>query len=421
MADGDDMDQDGKECSSPIASTSAPAASIARQFRGTLSDFYNSLDDQDSNPRVLVTVVLLDARDPSSWRVSDMEAKVQSSRCHLIVALTKVDLVPLEVVATWIAHLSATLKCSVFPVCSPEPARNGIKARAGGGIARLAAHLEERCSGERKESGTDVVAVVGIENSGKTSLSRALATLLPSLSIMDTPPIVAASSKQAHLSPQDEIEDEVDDVDDDEDILRLRDKQAAHRILIRNSGFIFKVREPLPLVDAMMERVLQVSDVMMAFNVPAFTDTNDFLIAVARTQGRLKKGAVPDTIAAARHVLRGWSTGEVGYYAKPPSAVNGVEEVRVAIVQDNSFKGLLLSRKEWRQAWKGKELRLTTGSSGLLDGVKIALAESADAEEEEDDEDEEEIDGEDDDDVEIDEDGDEDDEDEDEDEEEGDD
>jgi nuclear GTP-binding protein len=365
IAEGQEMDQDEEEDQSPDPSTSASVVPTPRQFRGTLSDFYSNLEDEYSDPRVLATVILLDARDPSSWRISDLEVKMQSSKCHLVIALTKVDLVPLEVVATWVAHLSATVKCPIYPICSPEPAKNGIKARASGGIANLAAHLNKQCSGKERESGEDAIAIIGIENCGKTCLSKVLAPLFPSFSIIDTPPIVAASSRQAHLSAQEEEEEEEkpDDGEDDEDTLRLRDKQAAHRILIRNSGFIFKVREPLPLVDALMERVLQVSDVMMAFNVPAFTDTNDFLIAVARTQGRLKKGAVPDTIAAARHVLRGWSTGEVGYYSKPPNAVDGVEEVRVAIVKDHSFKGLLLSRKEWRQAWKGKELRLTTGSS----------------------------------------------------------
>ena len=316
-----------------------------------------------------------------TWR-----RKCRASSCNLVIALTKVDLVPLEVVATWIAHLSAVVKCPVFPICSPQPAKNGIKARAGGGIAKLAKHLENQHSAKGKAEGEtreDAIAIVGIENSGKTLLASVLAPLLPDLNIIDTPPIVAASSKQAHLSQQEQQEEDEAE-DEDEDTLRSRDKQAAHRILIRNSGFIFKVREPLPLVNALMERVLQVSDLMMAFNVPAFSTTDDFLIAVARTQGRLKKGAVPDTIAAARHVLRGWSTGEVGYYSKPPKEVDGVEDVRLALTKDNSFRGLLLPRKEWRTTWKGRELRLTTGSSGLLDNITVAFAKSADAEEEED-------------------------------------
>lgn len=375
MEDDDLEDEDD----APEASTSAAAA--PRQFRGTLSDFYSNLSDEKSEPRVVAVVLLLDARDPASWRVSDLERKVRNSNSKLTIAMTKVDLVPLEIVAAWIAHLSKVIESPVFPICSPEPGKNGIKARAGGGIVHLVAHLESQLKAKSKansDAEEEAIAIVGIENSGKTTLANILAPSLPNFSIVDTPPIVAAFSKQAHLSAK---EEEEDNEEEDEEILRLRDKEAAHRILIRNSGSVFKVREPMPLIDSLMERVSQVSDLMMSFNVPAFATTNDFLIGVARTQGRLKKGAVPDTIAASRHILRGWSTGELGYYSKPPAGIEGVEESRRAIAKDASLKGLVLSRKEWRQAWNGKELRLTTGDDGLLASVKVAFAKPVDIEE----------------------------------------
>lgn len=386
-----------------VASTSA--ATAPRQFRGTLSDFYSNLSDETSDPRILAVVLLLDARDPASWRVKDLERRVRESKCKLTVAMTKVDLVPLEIVTAWIAHFSKAIESPIFPICSPEPARNGIKARAGGGIANLVAHLEKLAKAEGKaksEAQEEAIAIVGIENSGKTTLANILAPSLPTLSIIDTPPIVAASSKQAHLSTE---EEEDEDEEEEVETLQLRDKEAAHRILIRNSGSVYKVREPMPLIHSLMQRVSQVSDLMMSFNVPAFTSTSDFLIGVARTQGRLKKGAVPDTIAASRHILRGWSTGELGYYSKPPAGIEGVEDLRRSVAKDASLKDLVLSRKDWRQAWNGKELRLTTGSDGLLDNVKIAFAKPVDIEEAEevdaelDDGDEEE-----DDDVDIDED-----------------
>lgn len=375
--DAEMEEEDVEEAILSVASTSAAAS--PRQFRGTLSDLYNSLKDADSDPQMVSVIVLLDARDPASWRVSELEREVRDSKCSLVIALTKCDLVPLEVVAAWTTYLSSL--APVFPICTPEPAKHGRKARAGGGVASLVAHLESICPSKAKEEcGEESVALVGIENSGRTTLANVLAPLLPSISIFDTPSIVLASSKLANLdSPYEDDDDE----EEDDETLQRRDEEAAHRILIRNSGSIFKVREPLPLTNALMRRVFQRSDLMMALNVPAFTDTNDFLIGVARTQGRLKKGAVPDTTAASRHVLRLWSTGELGYYSKPPGSLDAVETTRVAIEKDASLKSVILSRKEWRRQWDGKEVRLTTGVDGMLGTGKLALAKPVDVEEDE--------------------------------------
>lgn len=376
------------------AKASTSAAAVPKVYRGSLSNFYD-LDDR------ITTLLTLDARDPGTWRLEEIEKQLQSRKESLTFVLTKCDLVPLEVVAAWSAHLSSLGLGQVFPVCSHEEAKHGRKARAGGGIKHLVAHISSLTSGNTKgksETASQSIALLGIENSGRSSLAQELALALPHLIILNTPAVIAASSRSAHA--EDRIEDD-DDIDDDDEAVRLRDQEAAHRILIRNSGSIFKVREPFPLVDALMKRVSQVSDLMVTFNVAAFNDLEGFLIGVARTQGRLRKGAVPDTIAACRHILRGWSDGEIGYYSKPPNDVAGLEEARKAIESDASLKGVCLHRREWRQRWSGKELRLTTGDIGMFGSAKLAFSKSDDAmdedegEEEDDneDEDEEEEDG----------------------------
>lgn len=57
---------------------------------------------------------------------------------------------------------------------------------------------------------------------------------------------------------------------------------------------------------------------MMLYNIPFFTETKDFLIAVARSRGRLKKGGIPDLAGAARMILRDWNAGRIPYYTVPP-------------------------------------------------------------------------------------------------------
>lgn len=59
---------------------------------------------------------------------------------------------------------------------------------------------------------------------------------------------------------------------------------------------------------------------MMLYNIPAFATSKDFMIAVARSRGRLKKGGVPDVSGTAKSILRDWNAGRIPYYTVPPSA-----------------------------------------------------------------------------------------------------
>lgn len=58
---------------------------------------------------------------------------------------------------------------------------------------------------------------------------------------------------------------------------------------------------------------------MMLYNIPAFEGTKDFMIAVARSRGRIKKGGVPDLVGTARSIIRDWNAGRIAYYTMPPA------------------------------------------------------------------------------------------------------
>ncbi|VDP60169.1 unnamed protein product, partial [Heligmosomoides polygyrus] len=57
---------------------------------------------------------------------------------------------------------------------------------------------------------------------------------------------------------------------------------------------------------------------MLHYSIPEFKSTEQFLALIARKLGRLKKGARPDTNAAAKHVLHEWNSGKLRYYTHPP-------------------------------------------------------------------------------------------------------
>lgn len=381
-----------------LAPSTTKAEATSEIYTGTLTDFLlQAAPNKELN--LLSTIFLLDARDPFSWRVPALEKELKAKKCDIVYGLSRADLVPKEQLCSYVANLSE--ESATFPICTPAPAKHLQKAREAGGIATLVEYLEKLDATRKKKKNQKEkagVAVVGMENSGRTSLASILAATLPELVIYDTPAIVPARSSFANVSDQDE-EDEPEVSDED---MEQKDREAAHRILIRNAGGIFKVREPVPLIDALLRRVAHEEDLMMSMNTPAFTDTNDFLIGVARASGRLKKGAIPDTIAAARTILREWSAGEIGYYAKPlpyerkdVKANASLNAARSGLDNDKSLANVVLPRKEWRGLWNGKEVRLTPGQNGMLGSAKVAFAKIA-VDESEDDEDEELEDGDDD-------------------------
>ena len=75
------------------------------------------------------------------------------------------------------------------------------------------------------------------------------------------------------------------------------------------------------LVDAILQRCRS-NQLLALYKIPSFETTHDFLALVARKQGKLQKGGIPDYEAAARVVLHDWNSGRIKYYTVPPEAPN---------------------------------------------------------------------------------------------------
>ncbi|CDW97477.1 hypothetical protein [Sporisorium scitamineum] len=162
--------------------------------------------------------------------------------------------------------------------------------------------------------------------------------------------------------------------------------------LMRNQGHVQRIKEPLPLAWALMSRVSHPEDLMLIYNLPAFgsfqpdkasladeeldaeekekikaasrrqkvhADTQEFLIALARATGRMKKRNIPDEVGASRVLLRDWSYQMLGYYTQAPKLAANAQKVADEIKQRVSTTlPLVLARKEWRKKFQARELRL---------------------------------------------------------------
>ncbi|EPQ28324.1 uncharacterized protein PFL1_04151 [Pseudozyma flocculosa PF-1] len=418
--DGDDDDEeaDAMDVSALLGTSEdddddGPASPmVAPLFRGTLEELLGSDD-------IRTLVFAIDARDPQSYRSTWIEDEAHKRGKKLAIALGRADLVPAETLANWVAHLSKATGLQVFPISvRPELGREGML-----GAEQLVEVLD------LKGKGKGDVAVIGLGHSGRSSIADAILTAigLPEgqkdldeeltewPAVLDTMPLVPVRKHDAVEDSEDDDEGEDDDEavdreedvegqedaaddddDDDDEALAQQAEIRAMHTLMRNQGAVQRIKEPLPLVWALMSRISHPEDLMLIYNLPAFgsftpskasladeelteeeraslisaqlrakvhADTEEFLISLARSQGALRRGKFPSTAAAARILLRHWSAHNFAYYSQAPALsaedkLAYLEKVGRPRIQPLVEAAAAVPRKEFRKRWSAKELRL---------------------------------------------------------------
>ena len=385
------------------------------------------LDDVlQSNKEIKALVYVVDARDPASFQSAWLEEQLTKKSPALVYVLSKADLVPAEVLTAWVYRLLSS-KRPVFPVATPPSAAAAI------GVDALAAFLRPKVRG-------GATAVIGLENAGKTSVATALQGAFQEddgeEQVFDTPALLSSKT----TLPVDNDDDEEDEEDEEEEVeeevtalgeLQRLEKERAKLqwLLARNQGNMQRFKDPYALIRTLLSRVAHPEDLMLIYGTPAFgsfvpaeatlsddapveeavleklqrtedkaqADTEQFLIGVARSVGRLKRYGVPDILSAARGILRDWSQASIGYYAVPLDRQKLVEangtkadKARWAEAQGkvDHVASAVLPRKMWRQQWNGRELRLKPLHEGpMAHDVLVFAPYEEDEEDEEDDDD----------------------------------
>lgn len=268
-----------------------------------------------------VVLEVLDARDPQGCRSPRLEGALRPQQ-RLVLVLNKIDLVPRDVVAAWLKHLRAEFPTVAFKACTQQQSRNLKQSRvpaaaapeevlAGGACvgAESLLHILSnygRCGGAKTSI---TVGVVGYPNVGKSSLinslkrSRACGVgAMPGVTrclqavqldrhirLLDCPGVVLDSGDPPAAAP-------------------LRGALAPQRL-----------RDPLTPACAVLRRCppQQLSEL---YGVPPCADPLQFLAHLARRQGRLRPGGLPDAHAAAVALLRDWTSGKISYYTHPPKS-----------------------------------------------------------------------------------------------------
>ncbi|MED6257194.1 hypothetical protein ATANTOWER_014165 [Ataeniobius toweri] len=104
-------------------------------------------------------------------------------------------------------------------------------------------------------------------------------------------------------------------------------------MILRNCVKIEQLVDPLPPAEAILRRCNK-AQIIEHYGVPDFQTALEFLALLARRQGKLRKGGLPDTDKAAKSVLMDWTGGRISYFTHPPETHTLPTHVSAEIVSE---------------------------------------------------------------------------------------
>ncbi|KAG1674431.1 hypothetical protein FOA52_012959 [Chlamydomonas sp. UWO 241] len=271
-----------------------------------------------------VIIMVLDARDPLACRCTDVERYIRQSNPNkrIILLLNKMDLVPREVGEKWLKFFREELPTVAFK-CSTQsqntnlgrkkmPSAKGMNDDGLQGSSCLGADtllmlLKNYCRNTGIKTSI-TVGVVGLPNVGKSSLINSLkrarvgntpgvtkslqeVTLDKNIKLLDSPGIVFAAA------------------------------ESDSAAVLRNCVKIERLVDPVAPIAEILKRV-PAAKLQALYKIMPFTGADHFLQLVAAARGKLRKGGIPDMVAAAKVTLQDWNDGRIPYYTSPPSRGN---------------------------------------------------------------------------------------------------
>ena len=86
---------------------------------------------------------------------------------------------------------------------------------------------------------------------------------------------------------------------------------------IQNAVKLDSLEDPIQPIELIMKYcgVKQLAD---HYQIDGFTTAHELTALLAFKYGKLVSGGVPDTLAAAKLILKDWSNGSVQFYTTPP-------------------------------------------------------------------------------------------------------
>ena len=272
-----------------------------------------------------VIIQVLDARDPLACRSPEVERFVRRTNPdkRVVLLLNKIDLAPKENVQAWLKYFREEMPCVAFKCATGGGGTGGsdklgsraLPTKGGyGGKDALGAEtllqLLKNYARNRNLKTAITVGIVGFPNVGKSSLINSLKRSRSAAAVGNTPGMTKVSKEIV-------LDKHVKLIDSPGVVFASSLGENAGVTALRNCVKVERLADPIAPVCEILRRC-PTEQLMLMYKVGKFEDVDDFLRQVGRLQGKLKKGGVPDMLAAARIVLNDWNGGKIPYYTNPP-------------------------------------------------------------------------------------------------------